>query len=148
MPKVTSGVTAAILLVLALALTGCGDDAADAGGAEDERETAALSESEPAPTEGPLVASTPSASPEDPDAEFTAYVRSELDLLPTTGIADATDGQLITAGRAACEQLRAGADSEAMRLVEGEEVAPSGYFMDTLTIVDGARRFYCPDTIY
>lgn len=82
----------------------------------------------------------------DNDDAFVAYVRGEL--LWDTGIANATDAQLIQAAHEACRLLRDGVDSESIRLIEGEKVAASGYFMDTLFIIDGARRYYCPETIF
>lgn len=99
-------------------------------------------------TPEPLVAETPSEEADDVDAEFVDYVRSELALLPSTGIANATDAQLVEAGNEACKQLISGADSESIRLIEGEQPSASGYYMDSGTIIDGARRFYCPETIY
>lgn len=97
----------------------------------------------------PITASEPAKDDsEDTDALFVEYVRSELTLLPSTGIAHATDEELITAAHDGCEQLIAGVDPETIRLVEGEEATSGGYFSDTGAIIDGARRFYCPETIF
>lgn len=141
--KLTALAAAALLTIT---LTACGEDTA-AAPAENTGESSrsAANESE---SPQPLVAETPSSDPEAADSEFVEYVRSELELLPTTGIANATDEQLVTAGHEACEQLLNGVDSESIRLIEGEQPAASGYYMDSGTIIDGARRFYCPETIF
>ena len=143
MPKVTAAVAA---LIVILALAGCADSGEQT--ISSERSSASSATEEETPT--PLVAETaePSAIGDDTDLEFADYVRSELALLPQTGIADATDDQLVAAGQDACEQLLEGVDSESIRLVEGEQASAGGYYMDTLTIVDGARRYYCPETIF
>lgn len=141
--KVTA-TTAALLL--AVTLSACGEDtAAESGESSSDTSRSQSVESE---TPAPLVAETPSSDAENVDAEFVEYVRSELALLPSTGIANAEDDQLVAAGHEACKQLLAGVDSETIRLIEGEEPAASGYYMDSGTIIDGARRFYCPETIF
>lgn len=145
MQNPTKPVALAAALLLAVTLSACGDDAPSSSA--DSTMQSRTESTEPGTVE-PLVAETPSGDPVDVDAAFIEYVRSELALLPATGIANAEDDQLVAAGHEACEQLLAGADSESIRLIEGEQPAASGYYMDSGTIIDGARRFYCPETIY
>lgn len=135
---------------LLLALAGCsgtpatGDDARPAAA---EEQTVEPTTPEPTPTESetapPLVAETPDADTADED--YLAFVRG--DLVPNTGIRNASDEQLIAAGHDACEQIREGAAAEDLRLVEGEEPQPSGYFADSGSIVTGALNFYCRELI-
>ncbi|WP_431863031.1 DUF732 domain-containing protein [Microbacterium algeriense] len=145
--KIATKITAlAATALLAFTLSACGDDTASSSGENSSAQPRSQSiESE---TPEPLTAETPTSDPDDVDAQFVEYVRSELALLPSTSIANATAEQLITAGHSACEQLLAGKDSESIRLIEGEQPAASGYYMDSGTIIDGARRFYCPETIF
>lgn len=129
---------AAVAAVLLLALTGCAETA---GNASDERVAPAAAES----TE-PLAAETPTDVPVDEaDAAFLQYVEDELP--PTTSIADAADEQLIAAGHEACEQAEAGVAWEDIRLVEGEEPTPTGDYLDSSAILNGALYNYCPELI-
>ncbi|MFK4789855.1 DUF732 domain-containing protein [Microbacterium sp. ZW T5_56] len=134
---------------LVLALTACSggtEPEANAGTADAtpitiaEPTTEASTATETVP---PLVAETPSAA--TADADYLAFVRG--DLVPNTGIRNATDEQLIAAGHDACDQIWAGAAAGDLRLVEGEEPQPSGYFADSGSIVTGALNFYCRELI-
>lgn len=146
MPKrgiVIASALAAVLVVgggtaTAIALSG------QAGEAPETIATSSAPEPSTQPAETEPSEENSSEAGEANDAEFVAYVRSEM--VPETGIRDATDDWLVSAGREACDQLIAGVDSEEIRLVEGEEPALSGYYMDSGVIIDGARRFYCPET--
>jgi len=124
---------------LLLALTGCATTAADPS----EERTAAPVATE---SEAPLVAETP-AAPEmsDEDATFLTYVRANL--LPETQIPDASDQQLIEAGKDACSQLEAGTPLESVRVVENEQPHANGNYYDTSAIMNGAIIAYCPDAV-
>lgn len=135
--------------VIALALVGGGVAlATNQDLATDEPSISAEPTISPSAGPLPITASEPADDAEGADARFLEYVRTELALLPSTGIAHATDEELIAGGHEGCEQLREGVDPETIRLVEGEEPAASGYYMDTATIIGGAMREYCPDTIF
>lgn len=146
MLKVT-GVAAALAAVLLLTLTGCAQAANNASDDTAQRNSTSSEASSESPE--PLASESAAAEADEAssaDGEFVAYVRGEL--LPDTGIGDASDEQLVDAALKACELLLAGTDSESIRLVEGEQPAASGYYMDSAAIIDGARRFYCPETIH
>jgi hypothetical protein len=134
----------AIAAVTLLALTGCAESA---GNVTAERSTVASSSPAiPSETPEPLVADSPDApAAEEVDAQFLELVRGEL--LPGSGIKNATDQQLIAAGHDGCEQVKAGVALEDIRLVEGEKATSTGYYMDTSAIFLGAQQVYCPDTI-
>lgn len=139
------GMIIGIVALLAVALTGCGaTETTDTG--ETQAQGFANVQPDETATKAPETV-TDDAALEGVDAEFIAYVRDELDKLPTRGLSDTDDADLIAAAQDACEQLIAGTASEDIRLFEGEVVATSGYFMDSGTVVDGARRLYCPETI-
>lgn len=132
-------VTAALAVLLALTLTGC------AGGGEnaaDERTTPAASESA-----APLVAETPTADPEESDAEskFIALVGESLPV--NTTIPDATDEQLVAAGMEACERLRAGESSDTITLIDGEQKNGADLYADSSAIITAARLTLCPDQV-
>lgn len=150
MPKITGGVIAAIVAG-AVVLGGAGigtaiainqDDEPAAGPSPSISESADTAEADE--TAGPLVAESPSpTASSDADTAFLAYVRA--DLLPTSGITNARDIDLIAAGHLACEQIRSGVKLEDLRLVEGEQPAPSGSYYDTSAIFNGALVNYCPE---
>lgn len=136
MPKRTSTAVAAVAAVLALLLTGCAGT------------TEAPSGERTAPTESaaPLVAATQRApEPDDAEAAFIADARGRLAQNAQTQIPDATDQQLIDAGRQACERLAAGEATDQMSLIEGEIVSESGYYWDSAAIIAPARMFLCPE---
>lgn len=135
---------AAIAAVALLTLTGCAESA---GNATAEGSTVeASSPVSPIETPEPLVAESPGApAPDEADAQFLELVRGEL--LPGSGIRNATDQQLIAAGHEGCDQVKAGVPLEDIRLVEGEEATSTGYYMDTSALFLGAQQVYCPDTI-
>lgn len=140
MPKVTAATLAVTALIL-LGLTGCADTAENAADERRGSETADSPSPEASPDE--LVAKAPSV--DDAEQRFLDYVRAEL--LPTSGIADASDAQLIDAGHEGCEQVKSGVPLEEIRLVEGEEPTAAGYYMDTSAIFSGAQMVFCPETI-
>jgi hypothetical protein len=131
-PKITAA-AAALLLVLVLA--GCGDNGAT-GGTSSEQSKPTSQEASETPAAEDLTAE---------DEQFLSIVRGEL--LPDSGIADATDADLIAAGHDGCEQVEAGVPLEEIRLVEGEEPSSTGYYMDSSAIFFGAQQVYCPETI-
>lgn len=133
---------AAVAAVLLLALAGCADGGGSAATESDRSAQRTAVETSTETTE-PLVAETPSV--DDTDQQFLDYVRSEL--LPETQIGDASDASLIDAGHRACEQVLSGVAPEDVRVVEGETPAVSGYYMDSLTIRNGAQVTYCPETL-
>ncbi|MBE7952902.1 DUF732 domain-containing protein [Microbacterium sp. R1] len=137
---------AAVAAVLLLALAGC----ADGGNAatETDRSSQRTAEDAPTGTPEPLAAESPTTSPSSSaelDARFLDVVRGEL--LPGSGITNATDEQLIAAGHDGCEQVKAGVPLEQIRLVDGEQPTSTGYYMDTSAIFFGAQQVYCPETI-
>lgn len=135
----------ALAAVLTIALAGCTAGADAAGSATDKADTAVQQSAEEAPVDAsePLVAEAPSLDGDD--QRFLDYVRSEL--LPETQIGDASDTSLVEAGHKACEQVLSGVAPEDVRVVEGETPAISGYYMDSLTIRNGAQVIYCPETL-
>lgn len=136
---------AALAAVLTLALAGCAAGADATGSATGNADTAVQQSPEQAPVESsaPLVAEAPGLDGDD--QRFLDYVRSEL--LPETQIGDASDTSLVEAGHQACEQVLSGVAPEDVRVVEGETPAISGYYMDSLTIRNGAQVIYCPETL-
>ena len=138
----------AVAVLVALTLTGCAGTGGGTSDGSTERVNTASEEATTAPeTSEPLVAETPGATDAGSDADegFLKYVHDELP--PNTTIGDASDEQLIAAGHEACEQVESGVAWEDIRLVEGEEPTPTGYYMDTSAILNGALYNYCPDLI-
>ena len=138
MPKVTAAVAA---LLLAFTLTGCGDDTTPA----ESNEARGFADTAPADeTATPTPAETLSAPPSDEvEVAYVAYVRGKL--LANTQIPDATDEQLIDAGRRACDILDSGTNPDDLTVIDGEERAggEGGYFQDSATIATGARMYLC-----
>lgn len=131
--------TAALTVLLALTLSGC------AGGPESApSEPVEVAESA-AETVAPLVAEEPDqlTSEDASDEQFLAYVRDNL--LPETQVPNATDEQLIAAGRDACEQLESGVAYEDVRVVEGEQPHSNGNYYDSSAIMNGAVSYYCTE---
>ena len=142
-PKVTAAVAA---LVLVLALAGCGDDGGNAAPASER--SAAQSESATEASEPPLTAEpqTDADAREDTDT-FLTFVRARMGTYKSQ-IPNATDEQLIQAGRDACTRLRDGESYEMMSVIEGEKVSePGGYYYDSNAIIAGAQMHLCPETI-
>lgn len=132
---------AALALLTALALTGCAGTAAPE---VDERATSAESESE-SESAAPLVAESPSPDAEvGTDEAFLIAARDALEANGGSSIPNATDEQLLAAGADACEQMRAGADMEDLRLVEGEQPTETGY-TDSTRIAGSAAKHLCLD---
>ncbi|MBT2485729.1 MULTISPECIES: DUF732 domain-containing protein [unclassified Microbacterium] len=138
--------TAAVVLLAALALTGCAESATDAG---DERTAPAVAESgqpETRDTETPVpvVAETdgPETSDEEQQTAFIKEVRSRLAKIRTQ-IPDITDEQLISLAHKACDALAPNLTGEDLSLVEGE-TRTNGHFMDSSAIIVAARLTMCP----
>lgn len=108
--------TAVLALLAALTLSGCAGTADPTG---DERTAPAASESD-----APLTAET--AEPEtesagSPDDQYLTDVRTALTNGRETAIPNATDEQLLQAGRDACEQIAAGTPESEIHVVDGEQ---------------------------
>lgn len=93
----------------------------------------------------PLTAESPTPSADDSsdqdEAAFVAEVRSTL--RPANVIPNATDEQLVQAGRKACEMKQSGMPAEDISVIEGEERGISGYYLDSLKIYDAAKTLLC-----
>lgn len=122
-----AGIVAGVVLLLAL--TGCSQSPADTAEAPDAVETTA-----------PLVAESPDAL-ESTDATYLETVR---EMLPgNTQIPDASDAQLIEAGKRACAELAAGTDTLTLSLIDGETPNGAGSFDDSAAIVTAAAITLC-----
>ncbi|MFF8187741.1 hypothetical protein ACF044_10835 [Microbacterium sp. NPDC016588] len=123
--------------VAMLLLTGC--TATDQAASNDTGSPAA-----PAASEAPLVAETPTAARSEvstPEAAFLAQVR---EVLPAdTVIPNATDEQLLAAAAAACEQMAAGIDFSAVKVIDGEEANDLGVHRESALIAAVARKTIC-----
>lgn len=140
MPKITGGITAAIVAVLLLA--GCAaasDDVAVPGASETESVGPSASEAAE-----PLVASTPTIAA---DGNELLYIEKVRELLAgvQSQIPDATDEQLIAAGKEACDRYAAGEDWEKLSVIEGETPNDGGRYVDTVSILSAARLYLCAD---
>lgn len=134
------------VIAAALMLTGCGAQTdAPTNDAAPVESSAPVETNAPEPdvTPEPLIAETAAPKDDDADTIFLAYVRAELP--PKTSIPNATDEQLIDAGHDACAQIAAGTPYEDVRVVQGEIPAPSGSYLDTSAIMNGAVTAYCPE---
>ncbi|MER7522640.1 DUF732 domain-containing protein [Microbacterium oxydans] len=133
---------AAIAAVVLLALTGCAESA---GNATAERSAAeASSPATPSQTPEPLVAETPAAST-TADVLFVAEARDRLSSLGTaTTIPNATDEQLIAAGREACEALLSQTPFADVSVIESEERV-QGSFLDSTAIASAGILYFCPE---
>lgn len=129
MPKVT-GVTIAATALILMALTGCAGGADDAGGS--------------AESAAPLVAESPQApAVDDADVAFLESVRANLPA--DTIIPNATDEQLLVAGKDACDQRADDPTGDNISVIEGEERSEeTGYFMNSQPIVNAAWQNLCP----
>lgn len=132
-PKVTAAVAA---LVLVLALAGCADDG-------DSANTERSGSSDAATTPAPLEAE--STEPTEPgDSAYLDELRRALEGSGGNSIPNASDDQLIEAGRRACEQMAAGTALEEVRVVENEPETGVGY-KDSLRIAAVAAKHYCTE---
>lgn len=136
---------ATFFAVLTLCLAGCTDSLDAAGNTAASGDSTVQQSTEDALVETPEPLVADPSGLDDVDQRFLDYVRSEL--LPETQIRDASDESLIDAGHRACEQVLSGVALEDVRVVEGETPAVSGYYMDSLTIRNGAQVAYCPATL-
>lgn len=137
----------AVAVLVALTLTGCAGTADDAGDAS----AAPVTSESPAPEEttAPLVAETPSeASTDDAEAVFIEKFHEIRATMPgDTFIPNATDEQLIAAGREGCERLDAGETSDTISLVDGETKNGADYYSDSGAILTAARQSLCPENL-
>lgn len=131
-------------LVLAVTLTGC---TAAQTPAQEPASAPQGAEQSPESTPAPLVAETPAESDPASDVEV-AFVEKFHEIRATmpgaSQIPDATDEQLIAAGREGCERADAGESTELMSFVEGEEKNGAGYYSDSGAIITAARQTLCP----
>ena len=128
--------TAAVLLLL----TGC-----TAGGqAEPAPSNSPAVASPSADADAPLVAETPSAVPSEASTPEAAFLTQVREVLPTdTVIPNATDEQLLAAAQAACEQMAAGIDFSAVKVIDGEEANDLGVHRESALIAAVARKTIC-----
>lgn len=143
--------TAAVLLVgggTAYALTTNGQDPTPVETTTASTPTPDAGESEqpsasPLPTSTPLVAETPKTA--DADALFLTEARTRLAGLGTaTTIPNATDDQLVTAGREACADMADGTVFSDVTVIEGEP-RTQGSYLDSAAIASAGILFYCPE---
>lgn len=134
--KIRVALVAAALL---LTLTGCSEAPANAG---DERTAPAASESA-----APLVAETTEPLPDETasaDEQYLTDVRKALTNGRETSIPNASDAQLVEAGKAACQQIAGGTPESDVRVVEGEVFDENwGAYQDSATILVIAQSHYC-----
>ena len=140
MPKVTAA-TLAVTALIVLGLTGCTGTPESSG---DERTAPTVADSPaPSPTRDPLVAETPEEV--NADEQFVAEARDRLaGLGAATSIPNATDDQLVDAGREACEQLVAGMPFNDVSVIEGEQRV-QGSYLDSAAIATAGLLFFCPE---
>lgn len=133
----TAATITAVVVFLA-ALTGCATDTTSAPAEPSETPASAAVE-----TVEPLVAEEPAAAPEGAEAE-ALYLEMARERLPSnTIIPNATDEQLLAAGWEICERREAGEESTDISVIEGEERAPSGYYRDSVELVQAAAVTLC-----
>lgn len=138
--KAAAGIAA---MVLAISLSGCGEDAIPVGAGENTASQSRSSSPSETPAPEPLTATASEPSTEsDLDAAFLAEAHTRLASIRSQ-IPDATDDQLLAAGNEACERLATGESGEEMTLIEGEETT-GGYYMDSSAIIIAARLTICP----
>lgn len=133
--------------VALLLLTGC------SGGGE--QVNVAVNSATPVPAAtgdaaAPLTAETSAADVSEaratPEAAFLSAIhkaRAGKILSAKTQIPDATDAQLLDAGRRACELLAAGEAPESITVIEGETQDAAGYFTDSSAITGAASKTLC-----
>lgn len=136
------GAVGAVALLL---MTGC-------SAAPGEVEQAGVS-TEPSraaePSTDPLAAeptSEPTVDTSTPDGAFLDAIhraRAGAILSKQTQIPNATDDQLLAAGREACARVSAGETPETISLIEGETPDAAGYFTDSSAIIAAAVGSLC-----
>lgn len=130
------------VLVLLLALSGCVGAPAESNDVRDE--SAPVASGSTTSTDGtvePLTAETPAASEDGGEAAFLEEVRANL--RPDNVIPNATDEQLLAAGRKSCELRAAGETSDTISVIDGEEKDAHGYYRDSVQIVQAAATTIC-----
>lgn len=120
--------------VAMLLLSGCTAADQAASGGTDSSDT-------PAASEAPLVAETPADAADGGERAFLAEVRAKL--RPDNVIPNATDEQLLAAGKKACEVLATTANTNTVSLIEGEPANGLGYYTDSGVIITAARGTLC-----
>lgn len=131
--------------VAMLLLTGC------TAAQEPATSDATVSTDAVAGAAAPLAAETPDADssedPSTPEAAFLAAVheaRAGKILSTKTQIPNATDAQLLDAGRTACVLLADGQTLETITVIDGETPDSAGYFIDSSAIARAAAKSLCP----
>lgn len=130
---------AALIAVLALALTGCAGTVNDAPAS-----TAPAPEA--SETSAPLVAEEveETAEPMTGEEQYLVDVRHVLTNNRETSIPNATDEQLLQAGYDACEQLASGVAEGDVRVIENEPLDPQmDSYMDSWIITGIASGRIC-----
>lgn len=144
MPKVTAA-TAALIAVLALAGCASGGTSDDASAERSSTTSESNAEQNSSEDETPAPLTAETSEPEGPEALFVQEARDRLDGLGAAStIPSATDEQLITGGRDACEALTAGTPFDDVTVIEGEERV-QGSYLDSAAITTAAVLFFCPE---
>lgn len=137
---------APIAAVALLTLTGCAEST---GNATAERSTVEAAETaappiQPNETSEPLIAQE-SEDASSTESQFLVEARDRLSGLgAATTIPDATDEQLITAGKSACGDLLSGTPFVDVSVIEGEERV-QGSYLDSAAIATAGLLFFCPE---
>ena len=132
----------AAAIAAVLTLTGCASTTLT----DDTSRATARESSAPAPADvspAPLAAEPAAPTANTVEGDYLSLVRDELGA--DTVIPDATDDQLLTAGRAACDQLSAGTDPYLVNVIEGEQPNGLGIYQDSSRISGAAMLTLCPD---
>lgn len=141
MPKVTAALTA---LLLAVVLTGCGDDQTPS--AEPAPFAASAQSETPEDAAKDAAESTPEPVELTPEDEaFLQYVEDEKP--PASLLEEYSDAELVALGHDSCDVVRQGTPWEDIRMVEGEEPNTGGYYLDSSAVLNGALYNYCPELI-
>lgn len=130
-------IAAAVSAALLIGLAGCGDKDEPASG-QPVTDAPTVEDVEAAPLQA-VESETPSAS--TPEAAYLGSVRMASNRGPE--IADATDEQLIAAGKLACEQMAEGKAVSDVRVVGGEQPDVLGYYPISSAIAGSAADHLC-----
>lgn len=123
-----------------LLLTGCSAQTSEQAEVPDTSSSAAVET--PTASETPEALTAESAAPvADSEAAYLERVRAEL--RPENVIPNATDEQLLAAGREACERRAAGEASDTISVIDGEPQSALGLYVDSGTIITAARNTLC-----